>query len=108
LSLINTYALSVPGSGIVTADFSGDGNLDLVMVGTDPITGDWSYSVLLGEGDGSLKPPVHCPQSVTATVIAVVVADFNNDGKPGIAITAGNQTVAVLLGNGNGTFVPRT
>jgi len=36
---------------------------------------------------------------------AVVAADFNEDGKPDLAI-AGAISVYVLLGSGNGTFIP--
>jgi hypothetical protein len=35
----------------------------------------------------------------------IVAADFNEDGKPDLAITA-NDRFYVLLGNGNGTFAP--
>jgi hypothetical protein len=35
---------------------------------------------------------------------SIVIADFNRDGKLDLAIPAGSQSVAVLLGNGDGTF----
>lgn len=34
----------------------------------------------------------------------VVAADFNGDGKLDVALPTGNNTVSVLLGNGDGTF----
>jgi hypothetical protein len=106
MSLIHTYTLQQPGHAIVTADFSGDGNLDLMVVGTDPITQEWSYSVLLGNGDGSFQPPIFYPQSVVPTTngYSIVVAEFNNDKKLDVAITSGNSSLALLLGNGDGTF----
>jgi FG-GAP-like repeat len=102
LSLINTYALQDSGFEIVTADFNGDGNLDLVVIGYDPTTQDWGYSVLLGNGNGTFQSPVFYPQNVTGGG-AAFVADFNHDGKLDLAVSDG-QSVAILLGNGDGTF----
>jgi hypothetical protein len=48
----------------------------------------------------SSSPVVYEPQSIA-------VADFNHDGKLDVAVTVWvNGRVAVLLGNGNGTFQP--
>jgi hypothetical protein len=58
LTLSHTYTLQDSGEVIVTADFNGDGNLDLVVIGQDPITQYWGYSVLLGNGNGSFESPV--------------------------------------------------
>jgi hypothetical protein len=92
------------GYAIATVDVNGDGNLDLVVQGADFTTQNWSYIVLLGNGDGSFQPPVVYPQSIGTGDSGVLIADFNEDGKPDLASPAGNETVAVLLGNGNGTF----
>jgi hypothetical protein len=102
LSLTNTYTLQDSATSIVTADFNGDGNLDLVVIGRDSINSDWSYSVLLGNGNGSFQSPVFHPQNVNGGGTAVV-ADFNHDGKLDFAMADG-QSVAVFLGNGDGTF----
>jgi WD40 repeat protein len=40
----------------------------------------------------------------TATAYGVAVADFNGDGKLDIAVSGAHDTLAVLLGNGDGTF----
>jgi hypothetical protein len=108
LSLLHTYTLPELGQQIVTADFNGDGNLDLVVFGTDQSEQDWSYSVLLGNGDGSFQSPVYYPQGVPGSFYYshFAVADFNNDRKPDIALITGNasQSLAILLGNGDGTF----
>jgi hypothetical protein len=110
LTLSQTYTLQQPSYGIATGDLNGDGYPDLVVVGTDPITQDWSYSVLLGNGDGSFQPPQFYPQNVLgdATQYSIVMADFNGDHKLDMAVSAGEaggaQTMAVLLGNGDGTF----
>jgi hypothetical protein len=106
LTLSHTYTLQQPSYGIATADVNHDGNLDLVVAGTDPIMQLWNYSVLLGNGDGSFQPPVFYSQNLVASEShSIVIADFNNDHKPDLAISMGLPgTVAVLLGNGDGTF----
>jgi FG-GAP-like repeat/Abnormal spindle-like microcephaly-assoc'd, ASPM-SPD-2-Hydin/Protein of unknown function (DUF1573) len=62
-------------------------------------------SILLGNSDGSFQPAVSMPFSGTPGV--VVTGDFNNDGKQDFAVRNGfgnPTTVAVFLGNGDGTF----
>jgi FG-GAP-like repeat/Abnormal spindle-like microcephaly-assoc'd, ASPM-SPD-2-Hydin len=104
LTTAHTYDLQQLGSAIATADVNGDGNLDLVVQGSDLFEpANWSYIVLLGNGDGSFQPPVVYPQD-TGGGSGVLIVDFNGDGKPDLAFPAGDQAVAVLLGNGNGTF----
>jgi hypothetical protein len=105
LSVAHTYTLQQPSYAIGVADINGDGNLDLVVEGQDPVSTNWSYSVLLGNGDGSFQLPVYYPQSSPGNSgSSVVIADFNGDGKPDLAFAVGNSSFAVLLGNGNGTF----
>jgi FG-GAP-like repeat len=110
LSLINTYQLRKPGYGLATADLNGDGNLDLIVFSTDPITQEWSYSVLLGNGNGSFQTPVFYPQNVAtgAGTYSLVVGDFNHDGKLDIAASlggaSGDESLVVPLGNGDGIF----
>lgn len=113
LTLTHTYTLQEPGIGVVTADFNADGNLDLAVLGIDSTDESWSYSVFLGNGDGSFQSPVTYPQSAMAGTAfgpnAIVVADFNNDSRPDLAVAVPeDQTLAVLLGNGDGTFSPPT
>src|SRR6266566_3333024 len=85
---------------VVTADFNGDGKLDLAVSNY----GDNSFSVLLGNGDGTFQPPRTLPIGTHPALVAV--GDFNGDGKPDLAISSvGDNTVSVLLGNGDGTFL---
>jgi hypothetical protein len=105
LSLARTYPLPGPSSGIVTADFNGDGNLDLMVFGTDPITQKWGYSVLLRNGDGTFRASSFNPQNAPAPVqYSIVAGDFNGDHKTDVAVTSGNATLAFLAGKGDGTF----
>lgn len=93
--------------GIDAGDFNGDGKLDLVVGYQDPSSN--SVSVLLGNGDGTFRPPVDYGTGNEPG--AVAVADLNHYGK--LDIVAANfgvfagTTVSVLLGNGDGTFQPQ-
>jgi trimeric autotransporter adhesin len=47
--------------------------------------------------------------AVGSVPVGAAVGDFNGDGKSDIAVVnQGSNTVSVLLGNGNGTFAPKT
>ncbi|HXZ10908.1 MAG TPA: FG-GAP-like repeat-containing protein [Candidatus Sulfotelmatobacter sp.] len=88
-------------SAIVTADFNGDGRLDLAVADNNANT----VTILLGNGDGTFGPPLTIP--IGAGPDAMVAADFNNDGKLDLAIAnGGDNTITLLLGNGDGTFTP--
>lgn len=87
----------------VAADFNGDGKLDLALAdyGFGSLT-QGSISILLGNGDGTFRPPVNYGSGRYA---AMAVADFNGDGKPDLAVTEQyGQAVLIMLGNGDGTF----
>jgi hypothetical protein len=105
----SAYSISV-------ADVNGDGKLDLVVANgcdrSNCSTG--GVGVLLGNGDGTFKKAVTY-NSGAASVFGsrVAVGDLNGDGKLDLAVATtgvgcGNGCppglVAVLLGNGNGTF----
>ena len=108
LSLVHTYPIPPDGAfGILTADLNGDGNLDLVTIEWDGSPGTWGYSVLLGNGDNSFQAPVFYPQGSASANFqpAAVIADFNNDHKPDLAVAGlTTGTLGIFLGNGDGTF----
>lgn len=101
LTLIHTYALFQPSYRVFAADLNGDGKPDLVVSGKDASTGNWSYTVLLGNGDGGFQAPILYQQSVNGSLAAI--GDFNDDHKPDLAAVAGSSA-AVFLSNGDGTF----
>ena len=95
-------------SAIVTGDFNGDGNQDFVVANFT----DNTFSLFLGNGDGTFKQASGSPFSLPSAVagpIAMTASDFNSDGNLDLAIV--NQTtndVSILLGNGDGTFTQAT
>ncbi len=76
---------------VTTADFNGDGKLDVA-------TNDGS--LFLGNGDGTLQPRITL--GTFGGEGALIAADFNGDGKVDLACAG----FFVALGNGDGTFVP--
>lgn len=107
----SSYASSSPSTGlepssIATADFNGDGKMDLVVanygfVQGTPVNG---LTILLGNGDGTFTAGPASPL-INESVFAVAVGDFNNDGKADLAvINATDNTVTILVGTGDGAF----
>jgi hypothetical protein len=92
-------------SGITAADLNGDGKLDLVTADLDG-----SVSVLLGNGDGSFSVtsyPLGGNCAPCGVPSSVVVADFNGDGKPDVAVTysaVDPSGILVLINGGGGAL----
>jgi hypothetical protein len=97
----------VQAAGFTVGDFNGDGKLDVVVVtfGSSP-----SESLFLGNGDGTLQPAIPLNQDVGNLYTAAASADFNGDGKLDLLLLTQDfgtgATMAILLGNGDGTFQP--
>jgi Bacterial Ig-like domain (group 3)/MBG domain (YGX type)/FG-GAP-like repeat len=90
--------------GLVAGDFNGDGNLDLA-VGNNGTNG--SIAIYLGNGDGTFTAGAVYPAVSGAYYQIVASGDFNRDGIPDLVVSDhANNQVAVLLGNGDGTFQP--
>ena len=102
---VNYSAGSGPSS-VAVGDFNGDGRLDLVVADQGTTNGDNKINVLLGNGDGTFQPAVSYNTGPNPTSVAV--ADFNADGKLDLVVATNgnisNNTVSILLGNGDGTF----
>jgi hypothetical protein len=86
-------------SSIVAADFNGDGKLDLAVANWF----DNTISVFLGNGDGTFQKRVDYGTPGISPSSPLLVADFNNDGKPDLVVGT-DEVLTVLLGNGDGTF----
>ena len=101
-----TFTFTSPQT-VAVADFNGDGKLDIAVVTQgSPDT----VLVLLGNGDGTFKTPISVSLGASVRAYQVVVADFNKDGHPDLAISENNggSGFLVLLGKGDGTFLAPT
>jgi hypothetical protein len=86
---------------VVVADLNADGKLDVVVPGIDSSNAgglQYGIGVFQGNGDGTFTSAVGLFNSGPTNVDAVV-ADFNNDGMPDIAVLNNNN-----IGAGNSNF----
>lgn len=96
--------------GIAIGDFNEDGKPDLA------ITANVRVYILLGNGDGTFSPAAGSPISVPSSpyddfaspyVGPIAVGDFSNSAHLGLAVGEyQNQGAVILIGNGEGAFVP--
>jgi hypothetical protein len=98
-----TNTLPNAPSSLATGVFTSNGNLS-IAVGTKG-----GVMVLLGNGDGTFQAPVFYAADPKSIVSSVVVSDLAGTGKVDLATAnSQNNSVSVLLGNGNGAFGPAT
>ena len=88
---------------MVADDFNGDGRIDLATAAPDGV------SILLGNGDGTFQAAK--PYSLGFSPTAIVAGDFSDNGILDLAAigTPASGTggeLAILMGNGDGTFQP--
>jgi hypothetical protein len=101
------YRVGYNVSGIVAADFNGDGYNDMAVLDTSD-TGGTSpqISILIANGDGTYKSPVQIPAGIA--IFGIVTGDFNGDKKQDIVASAekssGDYELLFFAGNGDGTF----
>ena len=89
----------------VVGDFNGDGIPDLAVADRNGV----KVSILLGNGDGTFRPPTSF--NVPYPPRSLAVGDFNRDGNSDLAVAytgydfgGFGHEVAIWLGNGDGTF----
>ena len=93
---------TVQASGFTVGDFNDDGKVDVILVNSV------GANILFGNGDGSLQSPVPLNQNIGTDYSTTASGDFNGDGKLDLLLLTpdfgSGATMAVLLGNGDGTF----
>ena len=107
-----TYPAGTGPHSIRTADLNGDGKLDLATVNDQSETA----SILLGNGDGTFAARTDYP--VGKVPKGVAIGDVDGDGildvvsgntggnYPTCCVASGGDNISVLIGNGDGTFLP--
>ncbi|TAN70279.1 MAG: hypothetical protein EPN17_05840 [Methylobacter sp.] len=89
-------------SSFISADFNGDGKLDLAAANS----GSNDISVLLGNDSGGFSGTATVPVPVGDNPYSVISADFNSDGNLDLATANGNSNnVSVRFGDGKGGFL---
>src|SRR5262249_23948699 len=97
-------------SGLVAADFNGDGTPDLVVALTDLSGVGNAVSVLLGDGRAHFTPAAGSPIGVGVDPTSLIAGDFTGDGKPDLALLNFRPDftplITVLVGDGRGSLTP--
>jgi hypothetical protein len=99
---------SVPQSGntpevVRTGNFNNDNFVDLVVLSRS-ITG--SYTVFLGNGNGTFTRVEEQRSLPFANQSTMTVADINVDGKDDLVVGRSSSNLYIFKGIGNGTFAP--
>ena len=104
-----TYAVGDGPRSVAVGDFNGDGFPDLAVANYGNGSGSTpgTVSVLLNSGTGTFAAATDSPYTVGTSPIYVAVGDFRGVGKLDLAVTnSADNTISILLGNGDGTFSP--
>lgn len=93
--LPRTIATLGPDHSFTVADFDGDGKLDIVYTGINKSTGGANTHLLLNQGGGVFTDVV--PTALANIGGTLTTGDFNNDGRPDLAVEVDAQTGPIVL-----------
>ncbi|MEG3182148.1 FG-GAP-like repeat-containing protein [Sphingomonas sp. LT1P40] len=86
--------------GLATADFNGDGRVDFMTI--DGATGDICLILQEADGSGFQAPTIVAPDAVSG--IRLAAGDFDGDGADDLLFIDADARIALLSGNGDGSF----
>ena len=95
-----TYAAGLNPTELATADFNGDGSLDVVTTNHSDLT----ISVMPGNGDGTFQTQQTYATAAGTRPNDVVTGDFTGDGKPDIVVTNSNGTINLFANTTAGSY----
>jgi len=96
--------------GVAIADLNGDGHSDFAVANSNTAGTAGNIMVFLNHGDGTFASPVR--YGSTGHPWSITAGDLNGDGHVDLVVTkdnyagaSGKNTLAILLNNGDGSFV---
>jgi uncharacterized protein (TIGR03437 family) len=109
------WAIFTLFGGAAVADFNNDGKLDLELtLGPQTFSASWTMELLVGNGDGTFKPPTPILAEQFTQPLNIAAADVNGDGNQDLVVAVsqlqignpdlGGGTLNILLGDGHGSF----
>ncbi len=103
---ITTLTTGTAPTFVTAGDFNNDGNQDVVVANH----GDNTVSVFLGKGDGTFTAttPATFATGIGPVWIATGTFNLSNDKNLDLAVAnKGANTISILIGKGDGTFLPK-
>jgi hypothetical protein len=85
---------------VATADFDGDGTIDVAAANSGPAAP--SVSVLFNRGDGRFRQPVDF--AVVDTPAGIAAADLNADGRADLVVPSDTRLTVLLAAEGESVF----